>query len=224
MREDEKAKKKHRPSYSHRSTRSGTIRAQRASSIDDQAIPEVINTTQYGSTPQRLLLPRSDIEILTLFNDDISSIRDDYTVWLMADPTTFRARHMTNKGNAAPVFRKAFEKKKTGLSSPPEFLFDTSRPHGLLEQTRISILSWNLRPRRGTPGAIEKHIAGKWHIIALQEAIEYLQHDSLTNHFNISHYVGCAVLFNKDTLYLDVRVSSAYVHDTKNVASGCKGR
>ena len=91
------------------------IRAQRASSIDDQAIPEVINTTQYGSTPQRLLVPRSDIEILTLFNDDISSIRDDYTVWLMADPTTFRARHMTNKGNAAPVFRKAFEKKRVFL-------------------------------------------------------------------------------------------------------------
>ena len=38
-------------------------------------------------------------------------------------------------------------------------------------------------PRRGKEGAIEKHIAGKWHIIALQEAIEYLKLDNLTNHF-----------------------------------------
>ena len=77
-------------------------------------------------------------------------------------------------------------------------------------------MSWNLGPRRGTPGAIEKHIAGKWHIIALPEAIEYLQLDSLTNHFHISHNAGCAVLFNKDTLCPDVRVCSVYIHDTKN--------
>ena len=38
------------------------------------AIPEVIHPNQYGSTPQRLLVPRSDTEILTLFNDDMSSI------------------------------------------------------------------------------------------------------------------------------------------------------
>ena len=63
------------------------------------------------STPQLLLLPRSDIEILTLFNDDISSIRDDHTVWVTADPTTFRVRHITNKGVAAPLFWDAFEKR-----------------------------------------------------------------------------------------------------------------
>ena len=65
------------------------------------AIPEVIHPIQYGSSPQRLLFPRSHIEILTLFNDDMSSIRDDYTAWVTADPTTILARHMTNKGNAA---------------------------------------------------------------------------------------------------------------------------
>ena len=77
--------------------------------------------------------------------------------------------------------------------------FDTSRPNQLLEQTRISILNWNRGPRRGTPGTIETHIAGKWHIIALQDATEYLRHENLTNRFQISHYAGCAVLFNKDS-------------------------
>ena len=56
----------------------------------------------------------------------------------------------------------------------------------------------------------------KWHIIALQEAIEYLQHDSLTNHFHISHYAGCTVLSNQDTFDPDVRVSSVHIHDTKS--------
>ena len=63
-------------------------------------------------------------------------------------------------------------------------------------------LSWNLGPRRGKEGAIDKHIAGKRHIIALQEAIEYLEHDYLTSHFYVTHFAGCAVLFNKDTFSL----------------------
>ena len=76
---------------------------------------------------------------------------------------------------------------------------DTSSPDQLLEQTRISILNWIRGPRRGTPGTIETHIAVKWHIIALQDATEYLRHENLTNRFHISHCAGCAVLFNKDT-------------------------
>ena len=56
--------------------------------------------------PQRLLLHRSDIEILTLFDDDTSSIRDDYTTWVTADPTTVRARHMTDKGTVSRSLHK----------------------------------------------------------------------------------------------------------------------
>ena len=76
----------------------------------------------------------------------------------------------------------------TDGSSPPkpENRFDKSVPSRLLEQRRLSILSWNPGPRRGREGAIEEHIAGKWHVIALQEAIEYLQHECLTNHFYIT--------------------------------------
>ena len=113
----------------------------------------------YGAAPQRLPLPRSDIEILTTFNDDTSSIRDDYTAWATADPTTVRARHMTDRGQAKPVSREARIRKC--LSSPSEYKFAASKPIWLLAQTRISILSWNPCPRRGTPGAIERHIVGK---------------------------------------------------------------
>ena len=81
---------------------------------------------------------------------------------------------------------------------------------------RVSILSWNPGPRRGKPGAIEKHTAGKWHFIALQEAIEYLQHECLMNHFYITHFAGCAVLLNKDTCHSDVQVNSDYIQDTRD--------
>ena len=58
----------------------------------------------------------------------------------------------------------------------PEYRFDNSVPNLSLEQTRLSILSWNPGPRRGREGAVEEHVAVKWHVIALQEPIEYLQH------------------------------------------------
>ena len=131
-------------------------------------VPEFIPPIQYGIKPQRLCLRRSESEILTGFDDDVSSVRDDCTARVMSDKVTFRESHMTYKQNVTPVFRKAFEKKPR--SPELEYGFDTSRPNRLLEQTRISISNWNPGPRRGKPGAFEKHIAGKWHIIACRSS------------------------------------------------------
>ena len=50
--------------------------------------------------------------------------------------------------------------------------------------------------------------------ITLQEAIEYVDHELLVNRFHVTHYGGCAVLFNKDTFFPDVKVKSIYLHDT----------
>ena len=117
------------------------------------------------------------------------------------------------QSSAVPAFRKANERRNP--SPQPKYRFDTSVPNRLLEQTRISSLSWNPGPRRGRPGAIEEHIAGKGHIIALQEAIEYLQHECLMNHFYVTHFAGCAVLFHKDTFHSDVWVNSVDIHDNR---------
>ena len=61
----------------------------------------------------------------------------------------------------------------------------------------------------------EKQIAGKRHVITLQEAIEHVDHELLTNRFHETRYGGCAVLFNKDTFYTDIEVKSNYLHDTR---------
>ena len=66
-------------------------------------------------------------------------------------------------------------------SSPNlKYRFNSDVRNRLREQRRLSILSCNPGPRRGREGAIEEHTAWKWHVIALQEAIEYLQRECLT--------------------------------------------
>ena len=75
--------------------------------------------------------------------------------------------------------------------------------------------NWNPGPRRGKERAFEKQISGKWHVITLQEAIEYVDHDILTNRFHVTHYGGCAVLFNKNNFYPNIEVKSLYPHDAR---------
>ena len=80
---------------------------------------------------------------------------------------------------------------------------------------RLSVNNWNPGSLRGKKGEIEKQIAGKWHIITLQESIEYVDHELLANRFHVTHYGGCAVLFNMHTFFPDVKVKSVYLHDTR---------
>ena len=47
--------------------------------------------------------------------------------------------------------------------------------------------------RRGKEDAFEKHIAGRWHIITLQEASEYVDHEILRKRLHVTHLVGCAI-------------------------------
>ena len=99
------------------------------------------------------------------------------------------------------------------LLTSSDYHFNFNVPNRSSAQTRLSVYNWNPGPRRGDAGAIESHIAEKWHIITLQEATEY---DFLTNRFHVTHYGGCAILFNKDTFFSDIKVSSFYLHDTQS--------
>ena len=48
-----------------------------------------------------------------------------------------------------------------------------------------------------------------------RKQIEYLEHDFLTSRFHVTHDGGCAILFNKDTFFSDIKVSSICLHDTR---------
>ena len=82
-------------------------------------------------------------------------------------------------------------------------------------QKRLSIYNWNPGPRRGKEDAFEKQIAVKWHIVTLQEASDYVDHDILHNRFHVTVFAGCAILFSKDTFHPDISVKSIYLHDTR---------
>ena len=114
---------------------------------------------------------------------------------------------------AYAAFREAPARKH--CPSFQGYHFNNDVPNRLTEQTRLTVYNWNPGPRRGKEGAIEKHTAGKWHIITLQQAIEYLEHDVLTNRFHVTHYGDCQVLFDQDTFVSDIKVSSNYLHDTR---------
>ena len=93
----------------------------------------------------------------------------------------------------------------------PTSIFFTQSP----VQKRLSIYKRNPGARRGKEDAFEKQIAEKWHIITLQEASEYVEHEILHERFHVTHFAGCAILFNKDTFYPDISVKSIYLHDTR---------
>ena len=123
---------------------------------------DVVHAVQYGIVPERITLPRPDDEILSGYDEDVSSIRDGYAIWGLTDPGFALMRHLVGhlvtSGSAKPVFRSAHDRRHS--SPKPEYRFDNNVHYRLLEQTRLSKLSWNPWPRRDREGAIEKHVAG----------------------------------------------------------------
>ena len=152
---------------------------------------DAIHPVQFGIFPNRLLLPHPDDEMLSGSEGDVSSIRDGKTVWVTVDLASILERHLVISNSAKPIFREAQDRRH---SSPNPECFNNDVPNRSREQRKLSILTWNLGPRRGKEGAIYKHITGKWHIIALQGAIEHLEHDYLTSHFYVTHYGGCSIV------------------------------
>ena len=120
---------------------------------------------------------------------------------------------MIDVQKAVAEFREASARRHD--TSSQEYHFDNNVHNRSLVQKRLSIYNWNPGHERGKEGAFEKQIAGKWHVITLQEATVYVDHYILTNPFHVTHYGGCAILFNKDTIYPDIEVKSFYLHDTR---------
>ena len=141
-------------------------------------VRDFIHRVQCGIFPKRLTLPYPDEEILSGYEADVSSIRDVFSAWLKTDPEVTPRRHIVDAKGANPAFREAPAGKLS--TSCQECHFNSDVPNQLTEPRRLSIFNWNPGPRRGKEGAIEKLFAVKWHIITLQEAIEYLDHQFLT--------------------------------------------
>ena len=119
---------------------------------------------------------------------------------------------------AQAKFREPSARKRDFFSD--EYHFDPDVPHRSSVQKRLSVYNWNPGPQRGKEGAVEKQIAGKWHIITLQESIQYVDHELLRNRFHVLHFTGCAILFNKDTFHPGIETKSIYLYAVRQDLPG----
>ena len=158
--------------------------------------------------PERLELPSSSDAILSGYEDLVSSGSDHFTMWGKMSPYGIFAEHVVDIHKVVADFRDAFERNQSSSTQTygVNKYFSSQSP----VQRRLSIYNWNPGPRRGKEDALEK-----WHIVTLQEASDYVDHDILQDRCHVTHYAGCAILFNKDTFYPDISVKSVYLHDTR---------
>ena len=59
-------------------------------------VRDAIRSVQFGIFPNRLLLPHPDDEILSGYEEAVSSIRDGYTAWVKVDPAATLERHLVS--------------------------------------------------------------------------------------------------------------------------------
>ena len=172
-----------------------------------------IHPRQLSPFPERLVLPFSNDVILSEYEEFDSSGPDLFTSWVKKSEHEILVQHTVDIEKATAEFREASETKHATSShmNSSTTRFATRS----IVQRRLSIYNWNSGPRREKEDAFEQQIAGRWHIITLQETSDYVDHELLTSRFHVTHYAGCAVLFNKDTFYPNVDVKSIYLHTTR---------
>ena len=165
---------------------------------------------QLSPFPERLELPFSSDDILSGYEDLVSSGSDRFTMWSKMSPHEVLAEHIHK---VVADFRDAFVRKQSSSSQTYGVNKYFSSQSPVLR--RLSIYNWNPGPRRGREDAFEKQIAVKWHIVTLQQASDVVDHNILQERFHVAHYAGCAILFNTETFYPDINVKSIYLHDTR---------
>ena len=122
-----------------------------------------IHPRQLSPFPERLELPFSSDEILSGYEDIVSSGTDQFTALIKMDPHEALIQHMVDIQKATADFREASERRPAAPSQTKRANkhFSTRSP----VHKRHSIYNWNPRPRRGKEGAFEKQVAGRWHLL-----------------------------------------------------------
>ena len=124
--------------------------------------------SQPRSTCERLELPFSCDAVLSGYEDLVSSGSDQFTTWGKMSPQEILVGHVVDIYKVVANFSDAYERVQSSLSQA--YGVNKYFSSQSLVQKRLSIYNWKPGPRRGGKDAVEKQIAGKWHIITLQEA------------------------------------------------------
>ena len=94
---------------------------------------------------------------------------DQFTMWGKMTTDEILTEHVVDIHRILADFCDASERRQASSSqaSGVNKFFSSQSPM----QKRLSVYMWNPGPRRGGKDAIEKQIAGKWHLITLPEAL-----------------------------------------------------
>ena len=124
---------------------------------------------QFGPIPVPLQLRQCPTDILEDFNTDGTNINGVFTVDGRRDQATVRRQHMMAKSIDVASFSLLADKRTRAPQSSQQF--DKAASDLSSEQTRLSLLCWKPSPKGGSPRAIEDHMAGSWHTVALQQPV-----------------------------------------------------
>ena len=118
----------------------------------------------------------------------------------IGDQASARRQHVTTNGDEIALFVVPNERR----TMAPQLLdgFDRAASDFLSEQDRLNILNWSAGPRRGSLGAIEKQ--SHCEEIARCCSVDVLQHADITRQFHVTHFRGCARLFNQHNFEPDI--------------------
>ena len=130
-----------------------------------------IHPRQLSSFPERLELPFSNDEILCGYEDIVSSGTDHFTAWVKVSPHEVLVQHMVDIQRATADFREASQRRPATSSHT-----NSVNKHFAT---------------RGKEDAFEKQIAGRWHIITLQDASESAD---FSNHWVLIDFGKCACM------------------------------
>ena len=139
-----------------------------------------------------------EVIIMSRYEELDSSGNDLFTSCAKLSDHEILVQHMVDIEKATTEFREACERKHAASSH-------TNSSRKRFATRSIVQRRLNPGPHRGKEDAFEQQIAGRWHIITLQEASEYV----------VTHCAGCAILFNKDTFCPNVDAKSIHLHDAR---------
>ena len=121
-----------------------------------------IHPQQLSPIPERLELPFSSDDILSGYEDLVSSGSDRFTMWGKMNPHEVLAEHAVDIHKVMADFRDAFERRQS--TSSQTYGVNRYFSSQLPVQRRLSIYNWNPGPRRGREDAFEKQTTENWHI------------------------------------------------------------
>ena len=81
----------------------------------------LIYPKQFGAFPRSIVLPYPYREILSGYEEDVSSMRDDFTAWVKSDHETILKRHVVDSKGIYPAYREAPARRHSPSSSGYHF-------------------------------------------------------------------------------------------------------